>query len=258
VSENLPFESVYRHGFARIAACTIPVAIADPATNAAAVLASAREAHDEGVAVAVFPELCLTGYAIDDLVMQDAVLDATEAAILAIVRASEDLLPVLVVGAPLRVRNRLYNCAVVIHRGEVMGVVPKTYLPTYREFYERRWYASGPTYDGVVRLGGSLEQGGIEAMFGSNLLFRADDVPGLVLAVEICEDLWVPVPPSSRAALAGPPSSRTSRAARSRSRAPKIARPSRSHSRCGVSPPTPMPLPARANRRTTSRGTARR
>jgi len=203
VSENLPFESVYRHGFARIAACTIPVAIADPATNAAAVLASAREAHDEGVAVAVFPELCLTGYAIDDLVMQDAVLDATEAAILAIVRASEDLLPVLVVGAPLRVRNRLYNCAVVIHRGEVMGVVPKTYLPTYREFYERRWYASGPTYDGVVRLGGSLEQGGIEAMFGSNLLFRADDVPGLVLAVEICEDLWVPVPPSSRAALAG-------------------------------------------------------
>lgn len=203
MSENLPFESVYRHGFARVAACTIPVAIADPARNAQAVLAAARECHDDAVAVAVFPELCLTGYAIDDLVMQDAVLDAVEQSILSLVAASEELLPVIVVGAPLRHRNRLYNCAVIIHRGEVLGVVPKTYLPTYREFYERRWYASGPHFDGVIRLGGSLETGGIEAMFGTNLLFRAADVPGLVLAVEVCEDLWVPVPPSSRAALAG-------------------------------------------------------
>lgn len=203
MSESLPFENPYRHGFARVAACTIPVAIADPIANTAAVLSAARDAHDEGVAIAVFPELCLTGYAIDDLVMQDPVLDAAEAAILEIVAASTDLTPVLVVGAPLRVRNRLYNCAVVIHRGEVMGVVPKTYLPTYREFYERRWYAPGPHFDGAVRIGGSRESGGIEAMFGTNLLFRAADVPGLVLAVEICEDLWVPVPPSSRAALAG-------------------------------------------------------
>ena len=194
---SLPFDSAYRHGFARVAACTIPVAIADPDANADAVLASARECHDEGVAVAVFPELCLSGYAIDDLVMQDVLLDGVLTALERIVEASADLTPVLVVGAPLRVRNRLYNCAVVIHAGTVMGVVPKTYLPTYREFYERRWYASGPTFDD------SVEIAGVETMFGSNLLFRASDLPGLVLAVEICEDVWVPVPPSSRAALAG-------------------------------------------------------
>ena len=200
---SLPFESAYRHGYARIAACTIPVRIADPSANADAVLATARECHDEGVAVAVFPELCLTGYAIDDLVMQDAVLDAAEQAILRIAQASAELRPVLVVGAPLRVRNRLYNCAVVIRGGEIMGVVPKTYLPTYREFYERRWYAPGSHFDGVVTLGGAVGEGGVEAMFGTNLLFRATDVPGLTLHVEICEDMWVPVPPSSRAALAG-------------------------------------------------------
>ncbi|RYF44804.1 MAG: hypothetical protein EOO27_42605 [Comamonadaceae bacterium] len=132
----MDFNSCYSHGFARVAACTIPVAIADPATNAASVLAEARACHDEGVAVAIFPELCLTGYAIDDLVMQDVVLEATTAAIATLVEASKDLLPVIVVGAPLRHDNRLYNCAVVIHQGSVLGVVPKTHLPTYREFYE--------------------------------------------------------------------------------------------------------------------------
>ena len=139
---SLPFESAYRHGFARVAACTIPVSIADPAANAEAVLAAARECDADAVAVAVFPELCLTGYAIDDLVMQDPVLDAVVAAVERLVEASADLLPVLVVGAPLRHRNRLYNCALVIHRGELLGVAPKSYLPTYREFYERRWYAA--------------------------------------------------------------------------------------------------------------------
>ena len=107
MSEQLPFESVYRHGFARVAACTIPVAIADPARNAAAVVAAAREAHDEGAAVAVFPELCLTGYAIDDLVMQDVVLDATRTAIADIAAASRALRPLLVVGAPLLLGSRL-------------------------------------------------------------------------------------------------------------------------------------------------------
>ncbi len=145
---SLPFESVYRHGFARVAACTVPLAVADPATNAEAVLESWRGCHEESVAVAIFPELCLTGYAIEDLVMQDAVLDAVEQAIERLVVASVDLFPVLVVGAPLRHRNRLYNCAVVIHRGELVGVAPKSYLPTYREFYERRWYAPGEPWSG--------------------------------------------------------------------------------------------------------------
>ena len=195
---SLPFESAYRHGFARVAACTIPVSIADPATNAQAVLDTVRECDAEGVAVAVFPELCLTGYAIEDLVMQDAVLDAVEEAVGTLVVASEELLPLIVVGAPLRHRNRIYNCAVVIHRGELLGVAPKSYLPTYREFYERRWYAPGDDQGGQ-----DIRVAGLEAPFGPDLLFEALDVPGLVVHAEVCEDMWVPIPPSSRAALAG-------------------------------------------------------
>ncbi|MFB8146852.1 NAD(+) synthase [Microbacterium sp. NPDC056003] len=195
---SLPFESAYRHGFARIAACTIPITIADPVANADAVLATARECDAEAVAVAVFPELCLTGYSIEDLVMQDAVLDAVERAIERLVEASADLFPMLVVGAPLRHGNRLYNCAVVIHRGELLGVAPKSYLPTYREFYERRWYAPGDD-----QVGEDIRVGELEAPFGPDLLFEALDVPGLVVHAEVCEDVWVPIPPSAGAALAG-------------------------------------------------------
>ena len=104
----------------------------------------------------------------------------------------------LVVGAPLRHRNRLYNCAVVIHRGELLGVAPKSYLPTYREFYERRWYAPGDD-----QVGQDIRVGDLEAPFGPDLLFEALDVPGLVVHAEVCEDVWVPIPPSSSAALAG-------------------------------------------------------
>jgi len=198
VSTSLPYESVYRHGFARIAACTIPVAIADPAANADAVLAQARECDAEAVAVAVFPELCLTGYAIDDLVMQDAVLDDVVRAVERIAEESAELFPILVVGAPLRHGNRLYNCAVVIHRGEIIGVAPKSYLPTYREFYERRWYAPGGPWSGeTIRIGVH------ETVFGNDLLFDVRDVPGLVLHAEVCEDMWIPIPPSSKAALGG-------------------------------------------------------
>ncbi|MDE0546191.1 NAD(+) synthase [Microbacterium sp. C7(2022)] len=198
MSTALPFASAYRHGFARVAACTIPVAVADPAANADAILDAARECHDDAVAIAVFPELCLTGYAIDDLVMQDALLDAVVTQIERLVEASADLLPVLVVGAPLRHRNRLYNCAVVIHRGAILGVAPKSYLPTYREFYERRWYAPGEEWSGeAIRIGEH------ECVIGTNLLFDVRDVAGLTFHAEVCEDMWVPVPPSSKAALAG-------------------------------------------------------
>ncbi|HYP72941.1 MAG TPA: nitrilase-related carbon-nitrogen hydrolase, partial [Microbacterium sp.] len=197
MSAPLPFESVYRHGFARVAACTIPVAIADPDRNAQSVIAAARTAHDEGAAVAVLPELCLTGYAIDDLVMQDAVLEAVRRAIDTVAAASADLRPLIVLGAPLLIGARLYNCAVVIHRGVVLGVAPKSYLPTYREFYEARWFARGADAPATTVLGGS------EVPVGTDLLFEATDVPGLVVHAEVCEDMWVPVPPSSAAALAG-------------------------------------------------------
>ncbi|RNL78948.1 NAD(+) synthase [Nocardioides marmorisolisilvae] len=194
----MDFDSCYAHGFARVAACTIPVAIADPATNAASVLAEVRACHDEGVAVAVFPELCLTGYAIDDLFLQDVVLEAAEKAMFDLVEASSGLRPIIVVGLPLRSMNRIYNCAAVIHDGELLGVVPKAFLPNYREFYEQRWFAEGRALpDDTIILRGE------HIPFGIDLIFVADDVPGLELHVEICEDMWVPVPPSARAAVAG-------------------------------------------------------
>ncbi|GAA3247380.1 NAD(+) synthase [Pseudonocardia petroleophila] len=191
------FRSAYRHGFVRVAACTLHTALADPAANARAVLESARACHDEGVGVAVFPELTLSGYSLEDVVMQDVLLDEVERALLDVVAASADLLPVLVVGAPLRLRHRILNCAVVVHRGAVLGVAPKSYLPTYREFYEKRQIAAGDDVRGTIRLGGG------DVPIGPDLLFAADDVPGLVLHAEVCEDMWVPVPPSAEAALAG-------------------------------------------------------
>jgi NAD+ synthase (glutamine-hydrolysing) len=201
----MDFRNAYAHGFARVAACTFPVALAEPTTNAERILEQVRACHDDGVAVAVFPELSLSGYAIDDLLLQDVLLDAVDAAVVRVAEASADLLPVIVVGAPLRSGNRLFNCGVVIHRGKVLGVAPKTYLPTYGEFYEKRWFASA---DGVERdhldrpcWPGADEQGDIP--FGTRIIFEAVDVPGLALHVEVCEDLWVPVPPSHRAALAG-------------------------------------------------------
>ncbi len=166
------FRSIYQHGFARVAACTSHVAIADPPANADAVLRQARACSDEGVAVALFPELCLTGYSIDDLLLQDAVLDGVETAVATIVEGSADLLPVLVFGAPLRHRNRVYNCAVVVHRGRLLGVAPKSYLPTYREFYERRQLAPGDDMRG-----GEIRLAGAEVPFGPDLLFAAERRP---------------------------------------------------------------------------------
>ncbi len=194
----MQFRSLYRHGFARVAASTVPVALADPATNAQTTLAEIRALSDRGVAVAIFPELGLSGYAIDDLRQQDALLDAVERAIATLTKASADLLPVMLVGAPLRHRDRLFNCAVAIHRGTILGVIPKIHLPNYREFYEPRQFATGlDITNDTIRVAGGA------APFGTDLLFEAEDVPGLTIHAEICEDVWVPIPPSSHAALAG-------------------------------------------------------
>jgi len=191
------FYSAYRHGFVRVAACTHRTVLADPAANAESVLRIARECHADGVAVAVFPELTLSGYSLDDILMQDSLLDAVEGAVADVIAGSADLLPVLVVGAPLRHLHRIYNTAVVIHRGIVLGVAVKSYLPTYREFYERRQVAPGDDMRGVIRVLGA------DVPFGPDLLFDAVDIPGLVLHAEICEDMFVPIPPSAQAALAG-------------------------------------------------------
>jgi NAD+ synthase (glutamine-hydrolysing) len=193
----MDFYSAYRQGFVRVAACTHHTTIADPAANAESVLRMARACHDDSVALAVFPELTLSGYSIEDILLQDALLDAVEDAVLDVVVASAELMPVLVIGAPLRYQHRIYNTAVVIHRGRVLGVAPKSYLPTYREFYERRQMAAGDDVRGALRMGDA------DVPFGPDLLFTATDLPGFVLHVEICEDMFVPVPPSAEAALAG-------------------------------------------------------
>src|SRR5262245_17739447 len=203
----MDFYSAYRHGFLRVAACTHHTTIADPVANAESVLRIARTCHDDSVGLAIFPELTLSGYSIEDILLQDALLDAVEDALLDVVVASAELMPVLVIGAPLRYQHRIYNTAVVIHRGRVLGVVPKSYLPTYREFYERRQMAAGDVVHGAIRIGDgrSREEHGpvVDVPFGPDLLFTATDLPGFVLHVEICEDMFVPIPPSAQAALAG-------------------------------------------------------
>src|SRR5215472_9132990 len=165
----MDFYNSYSQGFVLVAASTHHTALGDPAANAASVLRLARACHDDGVAVAVFPELTLSGYSIEDIVLQDLLLDDVEDAVAEIVASSTDLLPVLVVGAPLRYRHRIYNTAVVIHRGVVLGVAPKSYLPNYREFYERRQLAAGDDVRGTIRLGNS------DVPMGPDLLFAAAD-----------------------------------------------------------------------------------
>jgi len=202
VQGTAEFTSAYRHGFVRVAAATPPTTMADPEANADAVLAVAAEAADDGVGLVVFPELTLSAYSIEDILLQDTLLDAVETALARVVGASAGLLPVLVVGAPLRHRHRMYNCAVVVHRGSVLGVAPKSYLPTYREFYERRQAAAGDDQRGTIDL--RLDDGArVEVPFGPDLLFSASDVRDLVIHVEICEDMFVPIPPSAEGALAG-------------------------------------------------------
>jgi len=193
----MDFYNLYSHGFDRVAACTLPTTLVQPRVNAEAVLAHAQQAAAEGACLAVFPELSLSGYSIEDLLLQDTVLAAVEDALAWLVPQTAELGCIIVVGAPLTSLNRIYNTAVVIHRGQVLGVVPKSYLPTYREFYERRQIAPGDDVTGEIRVAGQ------DVPFGSDLLFVADDLPGFVLGVEICEDMWVPIPPSAELALAG-------------------------------------------------------
>ena len=191
------FFSLYSHEFVRVACCVPRTRVADTAYNLAETLKLAAAGDKARAAVMVFPELGLSSYSIDDLLLQDALLDQVEESIAKIVEASRKLFPVLIVGAPLRVTNRLYNTAVVIHRGKILGVVPKVYLPNYREFYEKRHFISGAN-----TICDTTELAGGTVPFGTDLLFKADGVD-VTFHVEICEDVWVPIPPSSHAALAG-------------------------------------------------------
>lgn len=196
--ETHAFFSLRSHGFVRVAAATPVVHIADPVANAAEHIALVREAGEAGVDLVVFPELSLSAYAIDDLHMQAALLDEIERQIAVVAQATEAKGVVAVIGAPVRSGDALFNCAVVMAGGEVLGVVPKTYLPNYREYYEKRWFApAAARSEDIVVLNGEPVD------FAPGLIFEATNRPGFVFAVEICEDFWAPLPPSTRAALAG-------------------------------------------------------
>ena len=193
-----PFYNIHHHGLVRVGASTPKVRTADISFNRDAILTEARRADEARVDLLVYPELCLSSYALDDLHLQSALLDAVEAAIADIVAASCDFNPVLVIGAPLRRGSTLYNCALVIAHGRLLGVVPKSYLPNYREFYEKRWFAHGrDIVNSTIRVGAE------DIAFGSDLIFSCDTLRGFKLFVEICEDNWAPSPPSTMGALAG-------------------------------------------------------
>ena len=194
----MSFASLYSHGFARVAAAVPHMRIGEPGFNAERTVGLAQRASDDHAALVIFPELGLSGYSIDDLLHQTALLDGVVEAIDRIATASAGLRPIMVVGAPLRFEHGIFNCAVVIHGGRVLGVAPKSFLPEYREYYEKRQFrAARDAVGDQVRLLDEL------VPFGNDLLFGATDLSEFVLHVEVCEDLWVPIPPSTFGALAG-------------------------------------------------------
>ncbi|HYA19032.1 MAG TPA: NAD(+) synthase [Burkholderiales bacterium] len=195
----MTFFNLYRHNFLRAAVCVPEVRVADPVFNAASTIELLTQAAKKKVCLAVFPELGLTAYTCDDLFHQQALLEAGEKALARVLEATRNLAITAVVGVPLRVEGALFNCAAVLDNGRILGVAPKTYLPNYREFYEFRYFATGDTATrGTIELCGQRD-----VPFGTRLLFRSVEQPLFTLFVEICEDLWTPIPPSSFAALAG-------------------------------------------------------
>jgi NAD+ synthase (glutamine-hydrolysing) len=193
-----PFHSLYSHGFVRLAVCVPQVRVADPAFNCERIIAMSAKASQAGAAVALFPELGISAYSNEDLFHQDVLLEASKAALKKITKETAKLTPVILAGAPFQFEGKLFNCAVVIHRGRILGLVPKTYLPNYREFYEKRQFTSGRfAVNREVKLFGET------VPFGSDLIFADSAIGGFNLHVEICEDVWTPIPPSTYASLAG-------------------------------------------------------
>ena len=195
---NAPFHSLYAHGFVRACVCIPFLRVADPDYNVAQTLGLARQASEMDAAIALFPELGLSAYSNEDLFHQDALLEGTLAALDHLVAESRDLSPLLLVGAPLRFGGQLFNCAVAVYRGRILGLTPKSYLPNYREFYEKRQFTSAR--DAISREVTLLGQ---RVLLGNDLIYSAENVPDFAVHAEICEDVWTPIPPSTYAALGG-------------------------------------------------------
>jgi len=199
VQTSAEFFNLYNHGFIRAAVGIPESRVADPTFNAARTVELMEQAWREQAVLILFPELGLSAYACDDLFHQQALLEGAIDALQTVQQASAALPLVTIVGLPLQIDHLLFNCAVVLYRGRIVGVIPKTFLPNYREFYELRQFApaAAVTRD-IITLCGQTD-----VPFGERLLFRAGPEAGCTFFVEICEDLWVPIPPSCHAALAG-------------------------------------------------------
>ena len=195
MENNREFFNLYNHGLIRVAVGVPESRVADPAFNAARTIEVMEKAEGERAVLALFPELGLSAYSCDDLFHQRALRDASLASLQRILEASKQLGLIAVVGMPLQVDHLLFNCGVVLHRGKIIGVVPKTYLPNYREFYEARQFApASAAHSSTVVL---FDQKNIP--FGQEILFKSANDPAFTFFVEICEDLWVPIPPSCKA-----------------------------------------------------------
>ncbi|MFN3387830.1 MAG: NAD(+) synthase [Allosphingosinicella sp.] len=198
MAKRAPFEAIHRHGFVRVASATPLASSGDVGFNVEQTIALARDADERGCDLILFPELNISSYAVDDLFLQEAFLNRVEEGIAKICEETAKLGPVLVVGAPLRRNGRLYNCALVISHGRIVGVVPKSFLPNYREYYEKRWFVSGIGLNGM-----DIALAGQTVPFGTDLIFSAIELSDFIFHVEICEDYWAPQPPSTVGALAG-------------------------------------------------------
>lgn len=185
------------YGYVRLRCYAPPLRVGDPKYNAEMIVRAVRQAETDGVTVAAFPELCVTGYTCGDLFLQTALIDGAKQAIARIASATADTGVLFFVGAPLVFGGKLLNCAVALCGGKALGVVPKCHIPNYGEFYEQRHFTSGIGASGEIALAGAA------VPFGASLVFEAVNVPGLKVAAEICEDLWVACPPSSVAAQCG-------------------------------------------------------
>ena len=188
-----------RDGFIKVAAGTPRIRVADCHYNAEQIFTMMREADQQGVRVLCLPELCLTGYTCGDLFLQDTLLRGAEEGLNTILEATRNLDLVTAVGLPVRDKwdGKLYNCAALIQQGEILGLVPKVHLPNYGEFYEKRWFASGKDMDNLITLCGQ------EVCLSDRLIWACEEIPDLVIGVEICEDLWAPEPPSAALARSG-------------------------------------------------------
>lgn len=201
-----------KYGFIRTACATPSVTVADCASNAESIITYAKKASENGADVVVFPELCITGYTCGDLFAQQTLLESAKRALCTIVSETATLSSLLIVGLPLFVNSALYNTAAILFKGKILAFVPKSFIPTYSEFYERRWFSPAETAQFQTVTIHALSDGNNNTSanstfenipFGTNIIIAATDMPLFKLAVEICEDMWVPLPPSTEHALSG-------------------------------------------------------